>query len=67
MPFVHQATGWAALALQPDPLVAGMLVVTRQIATVSGGVPQAGDARVVSQGVLAWLPLPGLAEACGRR
>jgi len=64
VPLVHLPAGWAAGALQPDPLLAGMLVVSGGPVIVFGGVPQGHDARIAAQGQVSGLPLLLSAIAC---
>ena len=50
IPLMHLAASGAAIALQPNPLVAAMSVINRLAASISPGVPPAGDAGKVRVG-----------------
>jgi hypothetical protein len=64
LPLVLCATGRAAVALQPDRLVAAMRNFLGLGAAVSGGVPVMDDSRVVGQGGSVSQSSPFLLEPC---
>jgi len=63
IPLMHLPTDCAeGITLHPYPLCAAVGIVSRLCGPIFGGVPHVDDARVVGQGMLPTLSLPGLAE-----